>query len=80
MTSTHPDETGQTQLTSGIVFVATGARFIACAEAAALSVKRHMPNVPIALFTDAPQLGITVNDVFDRVIALETVHHRSMVD
>ena len=64
----------------GVVFVATGARYIACAEAAAASVRRHMPNVPIALFTNAEQLGITPSGVFDPVIELGSVHHRSKVD
>lgn len=66
--------------TSGVVFVATGASYIACAEAAAKSVRRHMPDVPIALFTNASQLGISLSDVFDPVIELESVHHRSKVD
>ncbi len=70
----------QTLPTSGVVFVATGARYIACAEAAARSVRRHMPHVPIALFTDAGQLGIALSGVFDPVIELESVHHRSKVD
>ncbi|WP_272010745.1 putative nucleotide-diphospho-sugar transferase [Roseovarius sp. ZX-A-9] len=64
----------------GVVFVATGARYIACAEAAARSVRRHMPDVPIALFTDAGQLGLSLSGVFDPVIELESVHHRSKVD
>ena len=65
---------------SGVVFVATGAKYIACAEAAARSVRRHMPEVPIALFTNAGQLGVTLSEVFDPVIELESVHHRSKVD
>ena len=65
---------------SGVVFVATGARYIACAEAAAQSVRHHMPDVPIALFTNATQLGVNVSDVFNQVIELESVHHRSKVD
>ncbi len=65
---------------SGVVFVATGARYIACAEAAARSVRRHMPEVPIALFTDAGALGHPLADIFDPVIELEGAHHRSKVD
>lgn len=64
----------------GVVFVATGARYIACAEAAAQSVRRHMPDVPIALFTDAGALGVPLSGVFSPVIELESVHHRSKVD
>jgi hypothetical protein len=74
--SVHPQPTP----TSGVVFVATGARYIACAEAAARSVRRHMPHVPIALFTDAGRLGIALSDVFGQVIELDSVHHRSKVD
>lgn len=70
----------QVSRTSGVVFVATGARYITCAEAAAQSVRRHMPNVPIALFTDASQLGVGLDEVFDQVIELKSVHHRSKVD
>ena len=70
----------QPRLMSGIVFVATSARYIACADNAARSVRQHMPDVPIALFTDAGQLGISVSEVFDPVIELESVHHRSKVD
>ena len=66
--------------TSGVVFVATGARYIACAENAARSVRQHMPDVPIALFTNAGNLGVLLSDAFDTVIELESVHHRSKVD
>jgi len=66
--------------TQGVVFVATGARYIACAEAAAHSVRRHMPDVPIALFTDAGQRGIPLSGIFDPVIELDGAHRRSKVD
>ena len=79
-TSDMPSAAAQPATTSGIVFVATGARYIACAENAARSVRKHMPDVPIALFTDAKQLGVSLNEVFDPVIELESVHHRSKVD
>jgi hypothetical protein len=39
-----------------------------------------MPDVPIALFTDAARLGIPLNGVFDPVVELESVHRRSKVD
>jgi hypothetical protein len=74
------DQSPKAPSSCGVVFVATGARYIACAEAAARSVRRHMPDVPIALFTDAPGLGIPLNEMFDPVIELESVHHRSKVD
>lgn len=60
--------------------MATGARYIACAQAAAQSVRLHMPDLPIALFTDAARLGIPVGKPFNQVINLESVHHRSKVD
>ncbi|WP_417525546.1 putative nucleotide-diphospho-sugar transferase [Marinovum sp.] len=63
-----------------MVFVATGAGYIACAEAAARSVRAHMPDLPIALFTDAGKLGHPVSAVFDPVIELASAHHRSKVD
>lgn len=74
------DHSIKDQPSCGVVFVATGARYIACAEAAARSVRRHMPDVPIALFTDAPLLGVALPEMFDPVIELESVHHRSKVD
>lgn len=64
----------------GIVFVATGVRYVACAEAAARSVYQHMPDIPIALFTDAGRLGIPLSDLFDPVIQLDAAHRRSKVD
>jgi len=79
MTSGPPQAT-TTQSTLGVVFVATGARYIACAENAAKSVRQNMPDIPIALFTNAGDLGVALSDVFDQVIELESVHHRSKVD
>lgn len=72
--------TPQPVAASGVVFVATGARYIACAEAAARSVRQHMPEIPIALFTDAGRLGVAVSGIFDPVIALDAAHRRSKVD
>ena len=48
----------------GIVYIATGlTRFLAEAAVSAESVKRHMPDVPIQLFTDAEK----VPSDFDRI-------------
>lgn len=61
---------------NGVVFVATGARYAAAAEAAARSVRERMPAVEIDLFTDADARPA----VFDRIHPIETPHRRSKVD
>lgn len=38
----------------GIIYVATGARYVAEAEASAQSVRRWMPEIPVSLWTDDP--------------------------
>jgi hypothetical protein len=61
----------------GVVFVATGAaKYIALAERAAASVKRHCPGLAVDLFTDAPR----ESGVFDRVHVLEDPWFRSKID
>ena len=51
----------------GVVYVAMGARFVEEAQISARSVRKHMPNLPITLFTDSPPDG---SDLFDRVAYL----------
>jgi hypothetical protein len=51
----------------GVVYVAMGARFVEEAQVSARSVRKHMPNLPITLFTDSPPAE---SDLFDRVVHL----------
>lgn len=61
----------------GVVFVATGAaKYIALAERAAISVRRHCPGLPVDLFTDAPRDP----GPFDRVHVLDDPWFRSKID
>lgn len=64
----------------GVVYVATGAEHIASANRSVRSVRRHSPNLPVALFTDAKALGVAVSPLFDQVIDLVRPHPRSKVD
>ena len=41
----------------GFVFCATGARYVAMARAAAEGVRRHTPDLPCDLFTEAGESG-----------------------
>jgi hypothetical protein len=61
----------------GVVFVATGeAKYIALAERAATSVKRHCPGLAVDLFTDAPRGP----GPFDRIHVLDDPWFRSKID
>jgi hypothetical protein len=60
----------------GVVFVATGAGYVALAADAAASLRRVSPTLPIDLFTDAP----ADLPVFDRVHILENPWRRSKID
>jgi hypothetical protein len=61
---------------TGVLYVATGAAHVAAARAAAASVRRSNPGLPVALFTDAAEPG----PEFDRVLAVEDPRARSKVD
>lgn len=65
----------------GVIFTATGARYIRCAVAAAQSVRAKNPGLAIALFTDdvalVPQVGA---GLFAHVLDIRNVHHRSKID
>jgi len=56
---------------SGIVYVASGDRFVREAEQSLISLKAVMPNVPAVLFTDFPE---KVVGAFDQVIRMTEVH------
>jgi hypothetical protein len=64
----------------GVVFVATGTRYIRCAIIAARSVQATNPNLPIALFTDDKALAAETPGLFAHVLDIGEVHHRSKID
>lgn len=60
---------------SGVVYVATGQAFVDEAMVSAHSVRRHMPDLPIALFTDLERLESQPPDPFSHVYLLQHVTH-----
>lgn len=72
-----PANTGADQ---GVIFVATGARYIRCAIAAARSVQATNPGLPIALFTDDTALAGQQAGLFAHLLNIGEVHHRSKID
>jgi hypothetical protein len=56
----------------GAVYVATGLRYVEEAAVSAVSLRRHMPGLPICLWTDCKE-GIPA--VFDHVLQLDEVRH-----
>lgn len=69
----------------GVIFVATGARYIRCAIAAARSVRATNPGLAMALFTDdvalAGQAGMgQAGGLFAQVLDIRNAHHRSKID
>jgi hypothetical protein len=61
------ETSGQDLSDCGIVYVASGKKFIAEACISARSAKRVMPDIPITLFSDEP----VEDDAFDTVVMLE---------
>lgn len=65
----------------GVVYVATGERFVEAARRSARSVRRNNPGLPIVLFSEAGvQPASEANADFDVVNPLESPHRRSKVD
>ncbi len=63
-------------MSAGIIYVATGNRFVKEARVSAASCKGHMPGIPVVLFTDEPQSS---GSEFDDVQIIEEVT-RSFAD
>jgi len=53
-------------MSKGVVYVASGEKYVDEAESSALSLKKHNPNLPITIFTDSD----IDSDVFDQVLNL----------
>lgn len=60
----------------GVLYVATGEAHVAAARASAGSVRRHNPELAIAIFTDVTAPG----DEFGTVLPIPDPHARSKVD
>jgi hypothetical protein len=63
----------------GVVYIATGESFVEAARLSALSVRRHNPDLPIALFSDRP-IEPDGADPFSAVHPVQNPHRRSKVD
>ena len=57
----------------GIIYIATGSKFVEEALISLNSVKTHMPDVPVSLFSDAEELVASPPAGVDSVILLESV-------
>ena len=64
----------------GVVYVATGASYVEAACLSALSVRRHNPELPIALFSDRPVEADAGANPFSAVHPVPSPHRRSKVD
>ncbi len=73
---TGPDLPATPPSGRGVVFVATGTAHVAAARAAAESVRRSNPGLPVALFGD----GAGTGEGFDHLAAIPDPHARSKVD
>ncbi len=65
---------GQTPLPKGVVYVATGSRHVAEALYSARSLRRQMPDIPITLYCDLPELAACTPDPLFSVVLLQKVH------
>ena len=63
---------------TGVIYVATGAGYRALAEASALSLKAVAPELPVDLYTDAPEAA--AEGLFDAVHRIGDPHPRSKLD
>ena len=64
----------------GVVYVASGEGYAEMARLSALSVRRHNPDLPIALFSDRPLAKNGASDPFSAVHPVQSPHRRSKVD
>ena len=67
----------------GVLYIATGAKFIRAAVHSATSVRRHCPGLPIHLHADWPRHGFDFSTSpypFTSVETIERPHRRSKVD
>jgi hypothetical protein len=62
----------------GVIYVATGAAFLELAQASARSLRAVAPELPIDLYTDAPERAEA--GLFDEVHEIANPHRRSKLD
>lgn len=65
---------------NGVIYIATGARYIECAKRSAESIRFKNPDVKIALFSDKKNTGLQNLDIFDLKYEISNPHIRSKVD
>lgn len=71
-------DSSQSKLPRGVIFTATGDKFVRMATRAAESLKVVHPDLPIDLFTDAA--GAKTEGPFAQITQLDNVWHRSKLD
>lgn len=64
-----------TAVARGIVYVATGRKFVEEALLSVRSAKKHMPDIPVCLFTDVEDVAAAPPAGIDRVCLLKEVTH-----
>lgn len=74
---------GEKEPSQGVIFVATGKKFIEMAMRSAWSIRKHNPNMKIHLFADWKKHGFEFeadSNPFSSVDIVEDVHSRAKVD
>ena len=61
----------------GVIYVATGEKFVALAAKSAISLKTHCPGLPVHIFTECDTVSY---DCFDSATKISDPHFRSKVD
>lgn len=68
----------------GVLYIATGKKYVQAAIRSALTVRKHCPDLPIHFFTDAPNYSAFgfefATSPFSSVAVMENAHRRSKVD
>lgn len=66
------------QPSCGVLYIAAGQAYARAANHSARSVKTLLPNLPVDIFTDSPD--VLESGLFDRVEPIDSPHRRSKVD
>lgn len=66
------------QPSCGVLYIAAGQAYAVAANHSARSVKALLPNLPVDIFTDSPD--VLESGLFDRVEIIDSPHRRSKVD
>lgn len=76
--SGHDELAEQMRPSCGVLYIAAGKAYASAANAAARSVKALLPNLPVDIFTDSPD--VLEPGLFDQVAVIDSPHRRSKVD